>query len=70
LGVDLRPTLAGISQALFLEVGYNELKFFNVKQEIIPLTLNYKLERSLFGTLNLKAGAGVSFYDVSGTVRA
>lgn len=70
MGVDLRPTLAGISQALFLEVGYNELKFFNVKQEIIPLTLNYKLERPLFGTLNLKAGAGVSFYDVSGTVRA
>ena len=70
LGVDLRPTLAGISQALFLEVGYNELEFFNIKEEIIPLTLNYKLERPLFGALNLYAGAGVSFYDVSGAVSA
>lgn len=72
LGIDLQPKLAGMDQSVFLEVGYNELEFFNVTQEIIPVTLNYKLERPLFGAFNLYAGAGagVAFYEVSGAVSA
>lgn len=70
LGIDLQPQLAGMTQSIFLEIGYNELEFFGVDQEIIPVTLNYKLERPLFSTVSayIGAGAGVAFYDVSGAV--
>ncbi|MFP6897527.1 MAG: hypothetical protein VCA38_13065 [Roseibacillus sp.] len=72
LGIDLQPKLAGMDQAVFLEVGYRKLEFLNVEQEIIPVTLNYKLERPLFGALSLSAGAGagVTFYEISGGVSA
>jgi hypothetical protein len=70
IGCDLQPRFAGMSQAIFLEVGYNEMEFFNVEQTIVPLTLNYKLERPLTGALSLYAGAGagIAFYEVSGAV--
>lgn len=72
LGIDLVPQFAGMSQAVFLEVGYNELEFFGVEQEIVPVTLNYKLERPIFSvfTIYAGAGAGVAFYEVSGAVDA
>jgi hypothetical protein len=61
-----------MDQAVFLEVGYRRLEFLNAEQEIIPVTLNYKLERPLFGALSLSAGAGagVTFYEISGGVSA
>ena len=52
LGMDLQPQLAGMDQSVFLEFGYNELEFFNVEQEIFPITVNYKLERPIFGPVN------------------
>lgn len=58
LGIDLQPKLAGMDQAVFLEVGYSKLEFRDVEQEIIPVTLNYKLERPLFGAIRLYGGAG------------
>jgi opacity protein-like surface antigen len=72
LGIDLQPQLAGLDQAVFLELGYNKLEFFNLEQEIFPLTLNYKLERSLFGPVNIYAGVGggIAFFDISGGVNA
>jgi len=78
LGIDLQPKLAGMDQAVFLEVGYNELKFFGVEQKIIPVTLNYKLERPIAGPVKIYAGGGagfvvwlgLAFYDASGAVNA
>jgi hypothetical protein len=67
------------SHAFFLEIGYFELddtvslrdRFenmrwdFDLDVDFIPVTLNYKFERPLFGNVNyyLGAGAGVMFID-------
>lgn len=85
VGVDLPWTLAGMNQAVFLEVGWTECgdafdiarkgndqknrrtrKGFNANTsvavdtdlQIIPITLNYKLEYEIASHLKLYAGAG------------
>lgn len=77
IGVDLPNQLRGWDQAIYLEVGYIEFeRCMNDQQgvastrlcldiEIIPVTLNYKLEKQVSQSLNAYCGlgAGMAFID-------
>ena len=81
IGVDLPNQLRGWDQAIYLEVGYIEFeRCMNDQQgvastrlcldiEIIPVTLNYKLEKQVSQSLNAYCGlgAGMAFIDAEVT---
>ncbi|MFT4176737.1 MAG: hypothetical protein QM627_08770 [Luteolibacter sp.] len=74
VGVDTPWKFATADVAFYLEVGYTEPDYrvnwfrqidYEIEHEIIPVTLNVKLEKALAGNLSayLGAGAGVAFVD-------
>jgi len=75
LGYETGNAMYGWSMALFMEAGWTEAdddRFFGTvldtaeqELEFIPVTLNLKFSRSIFGGLNayFGAGAGVAFVD-------
>ena len=80
IGVDMPYQLGGWDTAVYLEVGWFEQDYLlptftfgsfalggPTELEVIPITLNYKLERELSGALRayLGAGAGVALVDVT-----
>ena len=83
IGVDLPNQLRGWDQAIYLEVGYTEFEWCMYDQqgsvsgpsrlcldiEIIPVTLNYKLEKQVSQSLNAYCGlgAGMAFIDAEVT---
>ena len=81
IGVDLPNQLRGWDQAIYLEVGYIEFEWCMNDQEgsasnrlcldieIIPVTLNYKLEKQVSQSLNAYCGlgAGMAFIDAEVT---
>ncbi|MDE0827455.1 MAG: hypothetical protein OSA48_11710 [Akkermansiaceae bacterium] len=76
IGVDLSNQLRGWDQAIYLEVGYIDICYSVIDSsqsiygcldmEIIPVTLNYKLEKQVSQSLNAYCGlgAGMAFIDV------
>lgn len=56
-----------ISHSLFLEGAYAEFNTFGLDTDVIPVTLNYKLDYSLSESFSIYAGAGVgaAFVDTS-----
>jgi opacity protein-like surface antigen len=79
IGHDLGTQVAGFDLAAYLEVGFldgaSNRSFQNmpapaldIDLEIIPITMNLKLERSLYGPVNfyLTGGLGYAFTDASG----
>lgn len=75
LGYETGNAMYGWSMALFMEVGWTEsdrrsligttLETADQELEFIPVTLNLKFSRSIFGGLNayLGVGGGVAFVD-------
>ena len=78
VGRDLGTQVAGFDLAAYLEVGFLDgsatasyigQSRFDIDVEIVPITINLKLERALFGPVNfyLTGGLGYAFTDVSAT---
>lgn len=81
IGRDLGTQVAGFDLAAYLEVGFldgkSRLSFgsfgpiaSDIDVEIIPITINLKLERPVYGPVNfyLTGGLGYAFTDLSGDV--
>lgn len=66
LGVKLAES-GPISHSIFLEGAYAEFSNFGLETDILPVTLNYKLDYALTDSFSVYAGAGIgaAFVDSS-----